>query len=72
MLGYDYEITYKNGNEIVVIVSFSRKNEEKGSLFSLSFIVLDRVNDSHKEWLTYPNISRLIQQLQMEPHAHQG
>jgi hypothetical protein len=41
MFGYDYEIYYKKGKENVVDYSLSRKYEEKGSLFSLSFIVLE-------------------------------
>jgi hypothetical protein len=37
--GYDYEIIYQKGKENVVIDALSRKYEEDGSLFSLSFIV---------------------------------
>jgi hypothetical protein len=54
MLGYDYEIIYKKGKENVVVDSLSWKYEEEGSLFSLSFIVVDWLNDVHKEWLTIP------------------
>lgn len=71
MLEYDYEIIYK-GKENMVTNALSRKYEEDGSLFSLFFIVANRLNDVYKEWLTNPKSSRLIQQLQMEPHAHQG
>jgi hypothetical protein len=41
MFDYDYEITYKKGKEDVVVDALSRKYEEEGSLFSLSFIVAD-------------------------------
>jgi hypothetical protein len=41
MFGYDYEIIYKKGKENVVVDALSRKYEEEGSLFSLSFIVVD-------------------------------
>jgi hypothetical protein len=41
MFGYDYEIIYKKGKENVVVDALSRKYEEEGSLFSLSFIVAD-------------------------------
>jgi hypothetical protein len=51
MLGYDYEIIYKKGKENVVVDALSQKYEEEGSLFSLSFIVADWLNDVHKEWL---------------------
>jgi hypothetical protein len=47
MLGYDYEIIYKKGKENVVVDALSRKYEEEGSLFSLSFIVVDWVNEIH-------------------------
>jgi hypothetical protein len=41
MLGYDYDIIYKKDKENVVVNALSRKYEEEGSLFSLSFIVAD-------------------------------
>jgi hypothetical protein len=41
LFGYDYEIIYKKGKDNVVVDAFSRKYEDEGSLFSLSFIVLD-------------------------------
>ena len=39
IFGYDYEIFYKKGKENVVVDALSRKYEEEGSLFSLSFII---------------------------------
>jgi hypothetical protein len=44
--------------------SLSRKYEEDGSLFSLSFIVPDWLQDIHQEWLHEPKISILLHQLQ--------
>jgi hypothetical protein len=41
LFGYDYEIIYKKGKENAVVVALSRKYEDEGSLFSLSFIVPD-------------------------------
>jgi hypothetical protein len=41
LFGYDYEIVCKKGKENVVVDSLSMKYEEEGSLFSLSFIVID-------------------------------
>jgi hypothetical protein len=45
LFGYDYDIIYKKGKENPIVDSLSRKYEEEGSLFSLSFIVLDCVQD---------------------------
>jgi hypothetical protein len=41
LFGYDYEIIYKKGKDNVVADALSQKYEEEGSIFSLSFIVLD-------------------------------
>jgi hypothetical protein len=56
----------------VVVDALSQKYEDEGSLFSLSFIVENWLNEVHKECFIDPNIVCLIQQLQMEPHASQG
>jgi hypothetical protein len=64
LFGYDYEIIYKKGKENVVVDALSRKYEEEGSLFSLSFIVPYWLQVVHQEWLQDPKISHLIQQLQ--------
>jgi len=64
LFSYDYEIIYKKGKEKLVVDALSRKYEEEWSLFYLSFIVLDWLQSSHREWLEDPKISRLIQQLQ--------
>jgi hypothetical protein len=45
LFGYDYEIIYNKGKENVVVDDLSWKYEEYGSLFSLSFIVLDWLQD---------------------------
>jgi hypothetical protein len=42
----------------------SRKYEDEGSLFSLSFIVPDWLQVVRREWLHDPKSSHLIQQLQ--------
>jgi hypothetical protein len=64
LFGYDYEIIYKKGKDNVVDDALSRKYEDKGSLFSLSFILPDWVQVVHQECLQDPKISSLIQQLQ--------
>jgi hypothetical protein len=44
--------------------ALSRKYEDEGSLFSLSFIVPDWLQVVHQEWLHDPKSLHLIQQLQ--------
>jgi hypothetical protein len=61
--GYDYEIIYKKGKDNVVVDALSRKYEEEGSLFSLSFIVPDWLQVVRQEWLQDPKSSHMIQQL---------
>jgi hypothetical protein len=72
IFGYDYEIIYKIGKVNVVVDSLSRKYEDKGSIFSLSFIVLDWLQVVHHEWLQDPKISHLIQQLQANSFVSPG
>jgi len=60
LFGYGYEIIYKKGKENVVVDSLSGKYEEEGSLFSMSFIITDWIQDVRQEWLQDPKISSLI------------
>jgi hypothetical protein len=64
LFGYDYEIIYKKGKDNVVADALSQKYEDKGSLFFLSFIVLDWLQAVRQEWLQDPKSLHLIQQLQ--------
>jgi hypothetical protein len=72
LFGYDYEIIYKKGKENVVADSLSRKYEDEGSLFSLSFIVPDWLQAIRQKWLHDPKISHLIQQLQSNSPIYPG
>jgi hypothetical protein len=63
LFGYDYEIIYKKGKDNVVANALSKKYEDEGSLFSLSFIVPDWLQVVCQEWLQDPKSSHLIQQL---------
>lgn len=72
MLGYDYEIIYKKGKENVVAHALSQKYEEERSLFSLSFILSNWVNEVCNEWFIKPNISNLIQYPQYDSNAYLG
>jgi hypothetical protein len=63
IFSYDYEIIYKKGKDNVVVDALSRKYEEEGSIFSLSFIVPDCLQVVCHEWLQDPKSLHLIQQL---------
>jgi hypothetical protein len=56
----------------VVADALSRKYEDEGSLFSLSFIVPDWFQAILQEWLQDPKILKLIQQLQSSSLAPPG
>jgi hypothetical protein len=64
LFGYDYEIIYKKGKENVVVDALSRKYEDEGSIFSLSFIVPDWLQVVRQEWLQDPKILHMNQQMQ--------
>jgi hypothetical protein len=61
LFGYDYEIIYKKGKGNVVFDGLSRKYEDEGSLFSLSFIVPDWLQVVRHKWLHNPKIPHLIE-----------
>jgi hypothetical protein len=63
MLGYDYEIIYKKGKDNIVLDALSRQHEEDDSLFSLSLLVPDWIEEVSQEWLTHQTTSKLIQRL---------
>jgi len=63
LFGNDYDIIYKKGKENVVVDSLSRKYEYDGSLFSLSFVVKDWLQEVLQEWLQDPKLSKPIQTL---------
>jgi hypothetical protein len=72
LFDYDCEIIYNKGKENVVVDALSKKYEEEGSLFSLSFIVVNWLQVVHQKWLQDPKLSLLIQQLKQDPHASLG
>jgi hypothetical protein len=72
LFGYDYEIIYKKGKDNVVVDALSRKYEDEGSIFSLSFIVPDWLQVVRQEWLQDPKSLYLIQQLQSNALASPG
>jgi hypothetical protein len=72
LFGYDYEIIYKKGKDNVVADALSRKYEDEGSIFSLSFILPDWLQAVHQEWLQNLKSSQLIQQLQSNAPSSLG
>jgi hypothetical protein len=72
IFGYYYERIYKKGKDNVVVDALSRKYEDEGSLFSLSFIVPDWLQVVHQEWLQDPKSLHLIQQLQSNSPVSPG
>jgi hypothetical protein len=72
LFGYDYEIIYKKGKDNVVADALSRKYEDEGSLFSLSFIVQDWLQAVLQEWLHDPKSLHLIQKLQSNSPVSPG
>jgi hypothetical protein len=69
---YDYEIIYKKVKDNVVVDALSKKYEEEGSLFLLSFIAANWLKVISKEWFQDVKLSSLIQQLQQDPHESLG
>jgi hypothetical protein len=72
LFGSDYEIIYKKGKDNVVVDALSRKYEDEGSIFSLSFIVPDWLQVVRQEWLQDSKSSHLIQQLQSNSPVSSG
>jgi hypothetical protein len=64
LFGYDYDIIYRKVQDNLVVDALSRKYEDEGSLFSLSFITPDWLQVVFQKWLQDPKILHLIQQLQ--------
>ena len=56
----------------MVADALSQKYEDKGSIFSLSFIVPYWLQDVRQEWLHDPKISHMIQQLKANSPVSPG
>jgi hypothetical protein len=68
ILGYDYEIIYKNGKDNIVANALLKKHEEDGSLFSLSLLVLDWIEEVSQKWLMHQTTSKLIKNIHADPN----
>ena len=68
MLGYDFEIIYKQGKLNVVADALSRKNEEVEALLcAISIIQPDWITEARDEWKKDEEVWTLIQKLQQDP-----
>jgi hypothetical protein len=63
MLGYDYEIIYKKGQENSVADALSRQFEEDSTLLAISLPIREWIEDARREWFSHPGLSQLISQL---------
>ena len=72
MLGYDYEIIYKKGNNNAVADALSHQYEDEGSMLALSSLVLDWLDEAHQKWLYDTSTIQLIHKLQKDPNQPQG
>ena len=68
MLGYDFEIIYKNEKLNVVADAISRKDEEVEALLcAISIIQPDWIAEARDEWKKDQEVWTLIQNLQQDP-----
>jgi hypothetical protein len=56
----------------VVVDALYKKYEEDRFLFSLSFMVIDWLEEVHHEWLQDPKLSRIIEKMQHDLQAYLG
>ena len=65
MLGYDFEIIYKKGNQNVVADALSREDEDvEAFLCAISIIELDWINKARDESKNDEEVWALIQKIQ--------
>ena len=72
MLGYEYEIIYKKGKYNTVADALWRKFEDEGSLFSISSLVLEWVEEARQEWVAHDLNAQVIKRLQKDPNPPNG
>ena len=63
MLGYDYEIFYKNGCDNVVVDALLHQFEEETIVQSFFLLIPDWIEEAHKEWFSHPSLSQFINNL---------
>ena len=66
-MGYDYEITYKNGKDNIVADSLSRTFDDQGSLSTISMHVPNWLQSVQQGYVTNSSLSHIIQHLDNNP-----
>jgi hypothetical protein len=70
ILGYDFEIIYKNGKQNVVADALSRKDEDVESfVYAISIIQPDWIIEARDEWKNDKKVWTLIERLQQDSGA---
>jgi hypothetical protein len=70
ILGYDFEIIYKNGKQNVVADALSRKDEDvEAFLCAILIIQLDWIIEARDEWKNDEKVWTLIERLQQDSGA---
>ena len=72
MLGYDYDIIYKKGQDNSVADALSRQFEEESTLLEISLPIPEWIEEARREWFSHPGLSQLISQLQVDPNSTKG
>ena len=67
MLGYEFEIIYKKGKQIVVVDALSRNDEDVEALLcTISIIQPDLINEAREEWKNDKEVWALIPNLKQD------
>ncbi|KAF7119456.1 hypothetical protein RHSIM_Rhsim13G0234900 [Rhododendron simsii] len=73
LLGYDYEIMFKAGQDNKVADALSRYGiREEGNLLALSVVQTDWLNSLKLGWQTDPALKAIIEELSNDPTSNEG
>lgn len=70
LVGYSFEIQYKEGKENIAADALSRVSGSQLLHLALSQIHHDFYKDLQRLWESVPNLHQIIQELQTEPSKH--
>lgn len=73
LLGYDYEIMFKAGQDNKVADALSRYGvRQEGNLLALSMVQTDWLNSLKLGWQTDPILKAIIEELSNDPTSNEG